>query len=491
MTQQLLTVAQLAKEWNCSVDFIYRRCRKGHPQPIPHTRLTRTDIRFDPKLIAGYLICRTPEDNLGAGSAVRGGCMTRNRIKEGTLLKRGRKRKLWLVQWAEGDRRPSHKLGWCDEMSKSQAKRAMRKFMETINSQREVAGESFTLESFFQQHYWNKETKEYGDELRTKRASTQRDMKNAVRQVILPRFGNRRMETIRTGEIQSYLISLIGPQEEGKVSRQTAMKYKVYLSSIFSAAIRLECGVIRNPVRSVKLTVKEPAKTEFVLDDLQTQQIAESLEDPRHKMMWNMNLWMGNRIGETRALRWNCIDWATGLVTVTESLFEGKSSRPKTKAGERAVLLNEAQIAQLKVYKQKHYPDAGPDEWLFPGKRNRPMDAGWFMAKVIKPVAEKLGFGAIHWHALRHWNNSAMLNSGIDPAIRMKRVGHATARTNLIYSHPDLALQKAASDAIWQRLELAKQKLEEKKKESESKAPISSLSVTLSVTPNQGMAANY
>jgi len=293
-------------------------------------------------------------------------------------------------------------------------------------------------------------------------------MKNAMRQILLPRFGNRRMDSIKTGEVQSYLISLIGSSKAGKVCRKTVLKLKAYLSSVFSAAIRLDCGVIRNPVRAVRLPADEPAKTKFVLDDLQTQQIAESLEDPRHKMMWNMNLWMGNRIGETRALRWKSIDWETGRVTVTESLFEGKSNKPKTKAGERGVVLNEAQLAELREYEQKHYPDAKPDGWVFPGKRNRPIDTGWFMTEVIKPIAAKLGFPEIHWHALRHWNNSAMLNSGIDPAVRMKRVGHVSVRTNLIYSHADDTLQRAASEAIWQRLQLAKQRLQQQKAEPQT-----------------------
>src|ERR1019366_4125322 len=240
-----------------------------------------------------------------------------------------------------------------------------------------IRGDSVTLEGFFRGHYWNEETKEYGDELRTKRPSTQRDMKNAVRQVLLPMFGDRRMDSIKTGEIQAYLMSLIGSPEKGKISRRTALKYKIYLSSMFSAAIRLESGVTRNPVRFVSLTVEEPAKPVFVVDDLQTQQIADNLEDPRHQMMWNMNIWMGNRIGEARALRVNSVDWETGVVTVRESLFEGKSNRPKTKAGERLVVLNEAQLAELRKYQEEHLPDADPEGWLFPGKRGRPIQAGW------------------------------------------------------------------------------------------------------------------
>lgn len=90
MDQPLLTVSQLAKQWKCSEDFIYRRCNKNHPKRIPHVRLTPRDIRFDPKMIAGYLLSLSAGDNLGAGSAVRGGCMTRNRDKKGTLLIRGK-----------------------------------------------------------------------------------------------------------------------------------------------------------------------------------------------------------------------------------------------------------------------------------------------------------------------------------------------------------------------------------------------------------------
>ena len=115
--------------------------------------------------------------------------------------------------------RASHKLGRCDEMTRSQAERAKRHFMETINSQREVAGDPVTLARFFREHYWNEETEEYGDELKIKRPSTRRDMKNAIHQVLLPRFGERRMDFVKTGEIQSYLMSLIGSPEEGKVSR--------------------------------------------------------------------------------------------------------------------------------------------------------------------------------------------------------------------------------------------------------------------------------
>jgi hypothetical protein len=71
----------------------------------------------------------------------------------------------------------------------------------------------------------------------------------------------------------------------------------------------------------------------------------------------------------------------------------------------------------------------------------------------------------------------------------MKRAGYANIRTNLIYSHADLALQRSASDAVWQRLQAAKQELEKQK--AGPRTPPSRLTVTLPVMPNQGLSVSY
>ncbi len=52
---ELLTVVELAARLKCSPSFIYRRLSPSHPQYIPHTRLTPTDVMFDGRLIADLL----------------------------------------------------------------------------------------------------------------------------------------------------------------------------------------------------------------------------------------------------------------------------------------------------------------------------------------------------------------------------------------------------------------------------------------------------
>jgi integrase len=461
----LVTVAELAAAWNVSHDFVYKRLDTGHRQFIPYKRLPGCeDIRFDSKVLDGYLHPIEGEVKLvDTGSAVREGMkMTRNRDREGTLLVRGRKCKFWLVQWPEGEKRPCRKLGWCDQMTESQAERAKRQWMEKINRRRDIAGDPTTLDGFWKQHYWNEEQQQCGDELATKRPSTRRDMKSTMHKVWLPRFGARKMDSLRTGEIQKFLVNLIGPNEEGKISRQTALKFKTYLSSVLSAAIRLECGVTHNPVRAVKVTAEEPEKPRTHLTPEQAVAIEQKLTDPRHRMAWRLNLWAGNRCGEIRGLRWRNVLWDSATIFVTESVWEGNSTPPKTKKGYRKVVLTPKQMAELKKYRDDNHPDAAPDAWVFPGKRNRPLDMGWHMSEHINLMAEELGIQGVHWHALRHLNNSLMMNEGVDVATRMDRLGHVTDRVNLIYSHAGDQAQLAASEAIERKLEAAREELEKK-----------------------------
>ena len=58
-------------------------------------------------------------------------------------------------------------------------------------------------------------------------------------------------------------------------------------------------------------------------------------------------------------------------------------------------------------------------------------------------------------HALRHFNNSLMLNEGVDMKTRMDRLGHTHDRVNLIYSHAGDQAQLAASEVVWQKLKAA------------------------------------
>ncbi len=348
---ELLTVAGLAARLKCSRSFIYRRLKPSHPHYIPHTRLTPSDVRFDGRVIAD-LLSQAKDASVDLGSTVLvGGKMTRNRDRKGSLLIKGRDRKCWVSQWPQGKKRPSKVLGWCDEMTRSQAERAHRQLMEKVNCQRDTVGDPITLGGFFHTHYWDEEAHEYRDELNTKKPSTRSDMKNTMLHILLPRWRRRKMDSIKTSEIQSFLASRIG-EGTGNVSRKTALKWRNYLSSMFTAAIRLEVGVQHNPARGVKLPAAGREREPAYITVQQAIEILDQLQDPRHKMAWQLAVWLGNRCGVLRGLRWSSVNWEQNTITITESVWQGHSTLPKSQKGYRKVILTPNQIDVLRRYNE-------------------------------------------------------------------------------------------------------------------------------------------
>ncbi len=395
------------------------------------------------------------------------GC-TRHRDRKGSLLIRGKRRKLWLSQWPEGNKRLSHKLGWWDEMTRSQAHRAHRQWMEKINQEHEARlspgntieeGNTLTIEEFFRKHYWDKETEQYRDELLTKKPSTRRDMKNCMLQILIPKYGHRVMSSIQTGEIQTFLVAQM-QAEKGRISRKTAMKIKAYLSSIFSAAIRMsETGITRNPVLGVRLPSPglESAPAQLTAD--QAVRIMKELKDPSHRIAWQLAIWSGARLGELRGLRWGAVAWEQNAFLIQEAVWEGRSLPPKSRKGRRRIVLTADHMRTLREYKDKHCPGATDQDWVLPGRKGRPLDLEAVMTKVIKPVAKKFNIPRVHWHALRHLSNSLLLNAGVDVAVRQDRLGHTTSEVNLIYSHLNDQSQLPAAEHIARQLAAAEARL--------------------------------
>jgi hypothetical protein len=91
--------------------------------------------------------------------------------------------------------------------------------MEKVNRQRDTVGDPVALRGFFHAHYWDEETQEYRDELNTKKPPRRSDMKNTMLHILIPRWGRRKMDSIKTSEIQSFLASSIG-EGRGSVSKK-------------------------------------------------------------------------------------------------------------------------------------------------------------------------------------------------------------------------------------------------------------------------------
>ena len=97
---------------------------------------------------------------------------------------------------------------------------------------------------------------------------------------------------------------------------------------------------------------------------------------------------LGDRVGETRALCRGSIGWEHGKLKITESRFEGKTGKPKSRKGTRAIDLSQFQPDRLAEY-CKLRPNADEDDFLFSSRqawRKGPLCAKTLMKKVIRPL---------------------------------------------------------------------------------------------------------
>jgi integrase len=248
--------------------------------------------------------------------------------------------------------------------------------------------------------------------------------------------------------------------EKGRISRKTAMKIKAYLSSIFSAAIRMsETGITRNPVLGVRLPSPglESAPAQLTAD--QAVRIMKELKDPSHPIAWQLAIWSGARLGELRGLRWRSVAWEQNALLIQEAVWEGKSLPPKSRKGRRRIVLTADHMRALREYKDKYCPGATDQDWVLPGCKGRPLDLEAVMTKVIKPIAKMSNMPRVHWHALRHLSNSLLLNDGVDVGVRQDRLGHTISGVNLIYSHLNDQSQLSAAEQIAKQLAAAEARL--------------------------------
>ena len=147
----------------------------------------------------------------------------------------------------------------------------------------------------------------------------------------------------------------------------------------------------------------------------------------------------GMRIGEASALQWEDIDFETGLLSITKTLYyksmnEYKFVEPKTQASNRTIVIDEDTIRELKEWKEiqeKVLPDCG-----FVLSYSGIPTSKHTLPRALEKLAGLAGVHRIKIHALRPSHASLLISMGENPLIIKDRLGHEKIQTTLgTYGH--------------------------------------------------------
>ena len=162
-----------------------------------------------------------------------------------------------------------------------------------------------------------------------------------------------------------------------------------------------------------------------------------------------LELSTGLRRGEICALQWGDLSFRTGELRVQRQVHRVKgrlaTSPPKTKAGNRSVILPTPVLNVLKAYKETI-----SSRWMFPSpvSEDSPRDPA-AVRKRLQTVLERAECKKIRFHDLRHTFSTTALEHGMDIKTLSTIIGHVSSSTTLnIYAHVTDEMRRTAAVKI-------------------------------------------
>ncbi|MGL6199072.1 MAG: tyrosine-type recombinase/integrase [Lachnospiraceae bacterium] len=246
---------------------------------------------------------------------------------------------------------------------------------------------------------------------------------------ILPYFENKKLKSVTKNDVEGFVQSLT---EKGLSGTS--------VHGVFGLLSRmLKCGVeektlLLNPCDEVVLPKKEPKKIEVLAVEEQQTLEKAALEDKDGAAVVTA-LYTGMRIGEIAALRWDDINFDTGMIHVSQTVqriadVDGETKTklvfgsPKSEKSDRLIPMTEKTKSWFQSLQQ-----TAKGEYVIECKD------GFAEPRVIRyryvKIVEAAGLRYVPFHSLRHTFATRCLENGVDPTNLSSILGHTSSKMTL------------------------------------------------------------
>ncbi|HIB9825168.1 TPA: tyrosine-type recombinase/integrase [Escherichia coli] len=238
-----------------------------------------------------------------------------------------------------------------------------------------------------------------------------------IHKYLLPRLGDKKIADMTEADIVAYLHDL-------DLKPATRNRHLALIKAVFTWAIRM--GYIsRSPALYIK-ALPEVTSDRRAMDDSQLQCWMDVCErwrngNPDHEALALLMFLAltGLRLGETRHLRLEDVDWSRKVITLRHTK-NGKLRRVPV-CDKAFVLLTE---------QRQHLGDEG---WVFPGKgTDNPVSEP---RRLQKRLCEAAGIPPFTIHEMRHTFATKLIESGADIHTVKDLLGHSTIKVTELYLH--------------------------------------------------------
>ena len=287
------------------------------------------------------------------------------------------------------------------------------------------------------------------------RSRTYERYEEIVRLHLVPGIGHHQLQKLSPQHLQSFYTKKL---EEG-LSPTTVISFHNVLHKALETAVRWNL-VSRNTCD----LVSPPRRKHFEIQPLSTEQVQQLLATARgHRLeaLFILALASGLRRGELIGLKWQDINFLTGMLQVRRILtrvpskLPGKGyveAEPKTDKGRRSILLPPFVIEALREHRVKQLESklkAGSawqdHDYVFCTSIGTHLNPTRDVLDQLKALLQKAGLPDIRFHDLRHSAATMLLGMGVHPKIVQEILGHNQISMTLdTYSHVLPTMQREA-----------------------------------------------
>ncbi|GBF78280.1 site-specific integrase [Paenibacillus sp. 598K] len=289
--------------------------------------------------------------------------------------------------------------------------------------------------------------------------------KHHITNHILPVFGHKKLEEIKTIHVVTFINDLgkPGARKDGKgdtLSSGTIQYIYRVLKNILQRATEWQF-IKANPMAGVKKPRVEETECEFY-DEVEARAVITALyKEPRRWRLLVLGAMIGGfRRGELLGLEWPDVDAKNGVLGVVNSISlteDGKAVEkgPKSRSSKRQVDFPDWYMAELEIHRKEWIKEKwdAQEKWLG-GDREFVFHAGfgkpfyhsypteWWNKFVKRHELKKVRF-----HDLRHSAATLLIEAGASMKAIQKRLGHAKHQTTAdTYAHVTKKLSRDTAE---------------------------------------------
>ena len=302
--------------------------------------------------------------------------------------------------------------------------------------------------------------------------STCASYRATIKNHIIPNLGAVKLDALNAHTVQKFLNSLSKESDSHTaLNPKTVHNVHGVLHKALAQAVAI--GYLRaNPTDACTLPKKIHKKIS-PLDEDTTALFLEAVKGHRFEYIYLTTIFTGMRRGEVCGLTWDCVDFATGSITINKQLKKergvgGAYVLPLSTKNDKARTIVPAPFVMdilkaQKVQQAKWRLKAGPiwegcplGDMVFTDELGRHLVPDT-VYENFKRIMRSLGFPETRLHDLRHTFAVASIRAGDDIKTVQGNLGHATAAFTLdVYGHVTDQMKRESADRMQQYIDRMK-----------------------------------